>query len=46
MKEAVNDKRVERTREALFGAFFDIVLSRPYDEIKVDDIVRRAGVSR
>ena len=46
MKEAANDKRVERTREALFGAFFEVVLSTPYDEIKVDDILSRAGVGR
>lgn len=46
MKEPANDKRVERTREALFGAFFELVLSVPYSEIKVDDILARAGVSR
>ncbi len=46
MKEAANDKRVERTREALFGAFFGLVLSTPYDEIKVDDILSRSGVGR
>jgi AcrR family transcriptional regulator len=43
---AVQDKRVERTRQALFGAFFEIVLSRPYDEITVDEIIARAGVGR
>lgn len=42
----MQDKRVERTREALFGAFFEIVLSIPYDAIKVEDIVARAGVGR
>ena len=46
MKEAANDRRVERTREALFGAFFEIVLSTPYDAIKVEDILARAGVGR
>jgi len=46
VKEAVNDKRVERTREALFGAFLELVLSTPYDELKVEDILRRAGVGR
>jgi AcrR family transcriptional regulator len=40
------DKRVERTRQALFGAFFEVVLSRPYDEITVDEIIARAGVGR
>ena len=43
---AAQDKRVERTRRALFDAFFDIVLSRPYDEITVDEIIARAGVGR
>ena len=46
MKEAANDKRVERTREALFGAFFGLVLERPYEDIKVDDILDRSGVGR
>lgn len=46
MREAASDKRVERTRQALFGAFFEIVLSRPYDEITVDEIIARAGVGR
>ena len=46
MKEAANDKRVERTREALFDAFYGLVLSMPYDELKVDDILRRSGVGR
>lgn len=44
--EAAQDKRVERTRQALFGAFFEIVLSRPYDEITVDELIARAGVGR
>lgn len=46
MRPTVNDKRVERTREALFGAFFELVLSVPYGEIKVDDILARSGVGR
>lgn len=47
MTEGVaQDKRVERTRRALFDAFFDLVLSRPYDEITVDEIIARAGVGR
>jgi AcrR family transcriptional regulator len=40
------DKRVTRTRRALFDAFFDVVLSRPYDGITVDEIIARAGVGR
>lgn len=46
MKAAADDKRVERTRQALFGAFFELVTGGRYDEMKVDDIVRRAGVGR
>jgi AcrR family transcriptional regulator len=46
LREAASDKRVERTRQALFGAFFEIVLSRPYDEITVDEIIARAGIGR
>jgi AcrR family transcriptional regulator len=46
VKEAANDKRVEKTREALFGAFFGLVLDRPYEDIKVDDIIAIAGVGR
>jgi len=43
---AAQDKRVERTRRALFGAFYEIVLSRPYDAITVDEIIARAGIGR
>jgi len=46
VKEAAIDKRVERTHQALFGAFFSIVLDRPYAEITVDDIIAKAGISR
>lgn len=46
MKQAANDKRVERTREALFDAFYELVLSMPYGELKVEDILRRSGVGR
>lgn len=40
------DKRVERTRQALFGAFYEVVLSQPYDQVTVDEIIARAGVGR
>jgi AcrR family transcriptional regulator len=46
LKQAVNDRRVERTREALFGAFYGLVVSMSYDQLKVEDILRRAGVGR
>ena len=44
--DEVQDKRVQRTRQALLGAFFGLVLERRYDEIKVADILKRAGVGR
>jgi AcrR family transcriptional regulator len=46
VKKQARDKRVERTRQALLGAFFGLVLERRYDEIKVADILERAGVAR
>ncbi|HXN15654.1 MAG TPA: TetR/AcrR family transcriptional regulator [Usitatibacter sp.] len=44
-KEA-QDKRVQKTRQALLGAFFGLVLERRYEEIKVSDILERAGVGK
>lgn len=41
-----DDKRVQRTQQALFEAFTDLVLSRPYADIKVADIIEAAGVGR
>lgn len=46
MERETQDKRVQRTRQALLGAFFGLVLERRYGEIKVADIVERAGVGR
>ena len=46
MKEEALDKRVQRTRKALLGAFFGLVLERRYEEIKVADIFERAGVGK
>lgn len=40
------DRRVQRTRAALVGAFVELVLDRRYDRISVADIVERAGVGR
>lgn len=40
------DKRVQRTQQALFEAFSDLVLSRPYADIKIADIIDAAGVGR
>ena len=46
MEKETRDKRAQRTRQALLGAFFGLVLERRYDEIKVADILERAGVGR
>lgn len=40
------DRRVRRTQRAIFAAFRELVLSRPYDEIRVADVVERAGIGR
>jgi AcrR family transcriptional regulator len=40
------DRRTERTRSALKAAFVGEVLSRSYDDISVEDIVKRANVGR
>ena len=40
------DPRGARTRRALLEAFSVEVLSRPYEDITVDDIARRGGISR
>lgn len=41
-----DDKRVQRTQQALFEAFTDLVLTRPYADIKIADIIEAAGVGR
>lgn len=43
---AAEDRRVQRTKAALVGAFVHLVLDRRYDQITVADIVERAGVGR
>jgi AcrR family transcriptional regulator len=43
---AAEDRRVQRTKAALVGAFLHLVLDRRYDQITVADIVGRAGVGR
>jgi AcrR family transcriptional regulator len=40
------DRRARRSRAALLGAFFTLVLKEPYERITVQDIARRAGVGR
>ena len=41
-----DDRRVNRTRRAIFDAFAGEVLSRRYDEIRVADIIAAADVGR
>ncbi|HVI57905.1 MAG TPA: TetR/AcrR family transcriptional regulator [Luteimonas sp.] len=40
------DPRRRRTREDLLAAFFSLVLTRRYHEIRVADVLARAGVGR
>lgn len=41
------DRRIERTRQALVGAFVGLMLEgRRYDRITVGDLIARAGVGR
>lgn len=40
------DRRTQRTRQALMGAFIDLLLERGYDKISVADVVERANVGR
>jgi len=40
------DPRKQRTRDELLAAFFKLVLSRRYHEIRIADILSESGVSR
>jgi AcrR family transcriptional regulator len=40
------DRRIARTREAIFGAFLRLVFDRRYDGIRTADLVREAGIGR
>ncbi len=40
------DRRPERTRKALLGAFVDLILERGYEAVTVDDVVERANIGR
>jgi len=47
MSVAATDRRIERTREALEGAFIRLILEgRRYDRITIADLIARAGVGR
>ncbi|HEY5337591.1 MAG TPA: TetR/AcrR family transcriptional regulator [Rhizomicrobium sp.] len=41
-----SDRRTERTRHAVAAAFVGEVLTRSYEDISVEDIVKRANVGR
>lgn len=44
--DTAEDPRKRRTRQDLLAAFFSLVLSRRYHEIRVGDVLARASVSR
>ena len=47
MVVAATDRRIERTRQAVTGAFNAMILEgRRYDRIRVADLIARAGVGR
>jgi AcrR family transcriptional regulator len=46
MRARAQDKRVQRTRQALLDAFVTLVLRARYEELTVRDIASRAGVGR
>jgi AcrR family transcriptional regulator len=46
MNRRERDQRVRQSREAIVESFDGLVLSRPYDDIHVADIVGNAGVGR
>ena len=40
------DRRPDRTRKALLGAFVELILERGYEAVTVDDVVERANIGR
>ena len=40
------DRRVQRTRTALYDALVHLIRIKPYRDISVDDILRQADVGR
>nr|QQZ51248.1 hypothetical protein JKL49_09205 [Phenylobacterium glaciei] len=43
MVDLADSRPVQRTKAALFDAFVELVLERRYDQLKVADIIARAG---
>ncbi|MCX8474271.1 MAG: TetR/AcrR family transcriptional regulator [Sphingomonas sp.] len=46
MDQGDPDPRAQRTREAILGAFVQLVLSRRYDAIRTGELIAAAGVGR
>lgn len=46
MHGEAEDPRVSRTQAALREAFYNLLLKRRYDEIKISDIIERAQIGR
>lgn len=40
------DARIQQTRQALFGAFFSMVLTQRYHSIRIGALLKQAGVAR
>ncbi|HEX2926596.1 MAG TPA: TetR/AcrR family transcriptional regulator, partial [Ruminiclostridium sp.] len=40
------DRRVVKTRQIIYDAFFELMKEKPYDKITVQDIIDRANVGR
>lgn len=45
-KGGQKDERVRRTRQRIDGAFVELLHRRPYGDIRVSDITKKAGVGR
>ncbi|CAN7260625.1 TetR/AcrR family transcriptional regulator [Pseudoduganella sp. LjRoot289] len=46
MSEETPDRRRQKTRTALHGAFLGLLLDQGYDALKIGDVVERANVGR
>src|SRR3982751_1547576 len=46
MTAVKTDRRTQRTRQALMMAFVGEVLTRGYEDVSVEDIVKRANIGR
>jgi AcrR family transcriptional regulator len=46
MSSQKQDRRSQRTREALFNSLISLLLEKHYDEITVNEIIARANIGR